>query len=66
VTEVAATLGTFDAYARRDHACWQSAPSKLGSAVATAPIRACASWARHDCFGSHGCSGVAMPLPRLR
>ena len=66
VTEGASTLGTFDAYARRDHACWQSAPSKLGSAVAIAPIRARASWARHDCFGSRGCSGVAMPMPRLR
>ena len=43
VTEVAATLGTFHAYARRDHACWQSAPSKLRRAVAIAPIRACAS-----------------------
>ena len=31
-----------------------------------ARIQACAAWARHDCFGSGGHSGLAMALPRLR
>ena len=42
-------------HARRDCACSESSPSKPG-AVAIDHIQACAGWARHDCFGSPGCS----------
>ena len=35
-------------------------------AAAPAHNQACAVWTRHDCFGSRGCSGLAMPLPRER
>jgi len=65
VTEVSAVPGTVRAHARRDCACSESSPSKPG-AVAIDHIQACAGWARHDCFGSPGCSGLAMPLPRIR
>ena len=33
-------------------------------AAASGHIQTCAAWARHDCFDSRGCSGLAMPLPR--
>jgi len=32
--------------------------------VAIADIQACVAQAQHDCFGSRGSSGLAMPLPR--
>ena len=40
--------------------------SKLEGTVAIAHIQACAARARYDCFGSRGCFGLAMPLPRIR
>jgi hypothetical protein len=30
------------------------------------PIQTWAGWARHDSFDPRGCSGLAMPLPRLQ
>ena len=44
---------------RRWRPCKQAVP-----ACPIAHIQACAAWARHDCFGSRGCFGLAMPLPR--
>jgi hypothetical protein len=64
VIEVAASLGTARADARRDCACSESAGQQTWRAVAIADIQACVAWARHDCFGSRCCSGLAMPLPR--
>jgi len=52
--------------ARLDCACPESTARQTGGTVAIAHIQACATGARHDCFGSRGCSGVAMPLPRKR
>ena len=40
--------------------------SKLLPTVMTVHIQACAAWARHDCFGSRGCSSRAIATPRLR
>jgi hypothetical protein len=50
-TSCLGTTEVFDRYAAVD------------LAPATAQIQASAAWARHDCFGSRCCSGLAMPLP---
>ena len=57
VIEVAASLGTARAHATRDCACSESAAQQTWRAVAIADIQACGHEARHDCFGSRGCSG---------
>lgn len=36
----------------------------LSATCASAHNQACAVWARRDCFGSSGCSDLAMPMPR--
>jgi hypothetical protein len=66
VIEVAATLDTVHPHARRDRACSTSAAQLTRNVVAIAHIQAWAAWARHDCFGSRGCCGPVMPLPRLQ
>ena len=47
-----------------DRGCSEWAVQQTGCAGGIAHIQACAAWARHGCFGSRGCSGLAMPLPR--
>ena len=64
VIEVAASLGTAGAHATGDCACSESAAQQTWRAVAIADIQACRDWARHDCFGSRGCSGRASAMPR--
>ncbi len=49
-----------------DRGCSEWAVQQTRCAGGIAHIQACAAWARHGCFGSRGCSGLAMPLPRLR
>jgi hypothetical protein len=51
------------AYATRDRARSESTVLQTGGTVAIAHIHACAAWARYYCFGSRGCSGLAIPLP---
>ena len=42
----------------------RTAPTAESRAAPIAHIQVCAAWPRHDCFGSSGCSGLAMPLAR--
>jgi hypothetical protein len=49
-----------------DRGCSEWAVQQTRCAGGIAHIQACAAWARHGCFGSRGCSGLAMPLPRLQ
>ena len=49
-----------------DRGCSEWAVQQTRCAGGIAHIQACAAWARHDCFDSRGCFGLAMPLPRQR
>ena len=44
----------------------RTAPTAESRAAPIAHIQACAAWARHDCFGSRGCSGLVIAMPRER
>ena len=48
-----------------DRGCSEWAVQQTGCAGGIAHIQACAAWARHGCFGSRGCSGLAMPCHAL-
>ena len=47
-----------------DRGCSEWAVQQIGCTGGIAHIQACAAWARRGCFGSRGCSVLAMPLPR--
>jgi hypothetical protein len=49
-----------------DRGCSEWAVQQTRRAGGIAHIQACAAWARHGCFGSRGCSRLAMPSPRLQ
>jgi hypothetical protein len=49
-----------------DRGCSEWAVQQTRCAGGIAHIQACAAWARHGCFGSRGCSRLAMPSPRFR
>ena len=50
----------------RNHACSGLPIHRTQCPCRDRPHSGCAVWARHDCFGSRGCSGLAMPLPRTQ
>ena len=62
--QVATTLDTFVPTQDSDRGCSESAVRQPSLGIAH--IQACAASARHGCFGSRGCSGIATPLPRMR